>query len=92
MPIGGGQISASAALTETKSSLDTKVNLTAEKVAAEALNKFLVIPENYLSGEIERLALDGTGTIDCAPHLERHAVAADERCASCRQSISIAAL
>jgi hypothetical protein len=62
--VGAGQISASAALTETKSSLDTKLHLAAEKVAAEALNKFLVIPENYLAGEIERLALDGTGVID----------------------------
>ena len=62
--VGGGQLSASAALTETKSSLDTKLHLTAEKVAAEALNKFLVIPENYLSGEIERLTLDGAGAID----------------------------
>ena len=62
--VGAGQISATAALTETKSSLDTKVHLTAEKVASEALNKFLVIPENYLSGEIERLALEATGTID----------------------------
>jgi hypothetical protein len=62
--VGGGQISASAPLTETKSSLDTKLHLAAEKVAAEALNKFLVIPENYLSGEIERLVLDGAGAID----------------------------
>jgi hypothetical protein len=62
--VGGGQISASAALTETKSSLDTKLHLTAEKVAAEALNKFFVIPENYLAGEIERLNLDGAGAID----------------------------
>ena len=62
--VGGGQISASAPITETKSSLDTKLHLTAEKVASEALNKFLVIPENYLSGEIERLALEATGTID----------------------------
>jgi hypothetical protein len=62
--VGGGQLSASAALTETKSSLDTKLHLAAQKVAAEALNKFLVIPENYLAGEIERLALDGTGVID----------------------------
>jgi hypothetical protein len=62
--VGGGQLSASAALTETKSSLDTKLHLTAEKVAAEALNKFLVIPENYLAGEIERLNLDGAGVID----------------------------
>jgi hypothetical protein len=62
--VGGGQISASAELTETKSSLDTKVHLGADKVAAEALNKFVVFPENYLSGEIDRLALEGSGTID----------------------------
>ena len=62
--VGGGQLSASAALTETQSSLNSKINVTAEKVAAESLNKFLVIPENYLSGEIERLALDGAGVID----------------------------
>ncbi len=62
--VGGGQISASAPITETRSSLDTKLHLTAEKVASEALNKFLIIPENYLSGEIERLALEATGTID----------------------------
>ncbi len=62
--VGGGQISASTELTETKSSLDTKVHLAADKVAAEALNKFVVFPENYLSGEIDRLALEGSGTID----------------------------
>ncbi len=62
--IGGGQLSASAALTETQSSLNAKINVAAEKVAAESLNKFLVLPENNLSGEIERLALDGTGVID----------------------------
>jgi translocation-and-assembly-module (TAM) inner membrane subunit TamB-like protein len=62
--VGGGQLSASAALTETQSWLSTKVRVTAEKVAAEALNKFLVFPENYLSGEIDRLALDGAGVID----------------------------
>ena len=62
--VGGGQISASAELTETKTSLDTKVHVAADKVAAEALNKFVVFPENYLSGEIDRLALEGSGTID----------------------------
>src|SRR6266571_9255988 len=62
--VGGGQISASSELTETKSSLDMKVHVAADNVAAEALNKFVVFPENYLSGEIERLALDGSGIID----------------------------
>ena len=64
--IGGGQLSASAALTETQSSLNAKINVTAEKIAAGSLNKFLAIPENYLSGEIERLALNGTGVIDAS--------------------------
>ena len=62
--IGGGQLSVSAGLTETSSSLNAMVNLAAEKVAAESLNKFLLLPENYFSGEIERLGLVGTGTID----------------------------
>ncbi len=62
--VGGGAVSASALLTETKSSLDTKLHLDVEKVAAESLNKFLILPENYLAGEIDRLVLDGTGAID----------------------------
>jgi hypothetical protein len=60
--IGGGQFSAAAGLTETKSSLDAKIKLTAEKIAAESLNKFF--PAGYLSGEIDHLALEGTGVID----------------------------
>jgi autotransporter translocation and assembly factor TamB len=62
--IGGGQLSVSAELHETGSSLNTKVNLNAEKIGAESLNKFLLLPENYFSGQIERLALVGTGVID----------------------------
>ena len=62
--IGGGQLSASAALTETESSLDTKIHVAAEKVAAESLNKFLIFPAGALSGEIERFALDGKGVMD----------------------------
>ena len=62
--VGGGELSASGVLNETKSSLDTKLHVAAQKVAADALNKFLVLPENYLAGEIERLVLDGAGTID----------------------------
>ena len=65
--VGGGQISASAALTETQSSLATKLRVSIENVAAEALNKFVILPENYLSGEIERLNLDGAGVIDVPP-------------------------
>jgi TamB, inner membrane protein subunit of TAM complex len=62
--LGGGQLSGSAGLIETESSLNAKINVAAQKVAADSLNKFLFLPEGYLSGEIERFALDGTGVID----------------------------
>src|ERR1041385_4964194 len=62
--IGGGQWSVSGALTEGASSLNARVNLTAEKIAAQSLNKFLMLPEDYFSGDIERLALIGAGAID----------------------------
>jgi hypothetical protein len=48
--IGGGQLSASAALTETESSLNTKVNVVAQKIAAKSLNKFLFLPADSLFG------------------------------------------
>jgi hypothetical protein len=62
--IGGGQLSASAGLIETESSLNATVNVVAEKIDAESLNEFLLLPEGYLSGEIARLSLDATGRID----------------------------
>ncbi len=62
--IGGGELSVSSTLAQTKSSLDTKIHVAAEKLAAESLNKFLIFPAGYLSGEIEHLALDGAGVID----------------------------
>jgi hypothetical protein len=62
--IGGGQLSASAELIETESSLNAKMNVVAQKIAAESLNKFLFLPKDSLVGEIERLAVDGTGIID----------------------------
>ncbi len=71
--VGGGQISASSELTETKSSLDIKVHVAADNVAAEALNKFVVFPAPRLGW---------LGHNRSAAHLERNAVAADERCAS----------
>jgi hypothetical protein len=62
--IGGGQLSASAVLTETKSSLDAKIHLTGQKIVAESLNKFLIFPASYLSGQIDDVAIDATGVID----------------------------
>jgi hypothetical protein len=62
--IGGGQLSASAGLIETASSLNAKINVTGQKIDAESLNKFLLLRDGYLSGEIEQLALDAGGAID----------------------------
>jgi TamB, inner membrane protein subunit of TAM complex len=62
--IGSGQLSASAMLTETKSSLDAKIHLTGQKIAAESLIRFLIFPTGYLSGEIDDLVIDATGVID----------------------------
>jgi autotransporter translocation and assembly factor TamB len=62
--IGGGQLSASAELHQTGSSLNAKTNVAAQQITAESLNKFLFLSEDSLSGKIERLALEGGGTID----------------------------
>jgi hypothetical protein len=61
--IGAGTISTSITLSETESSLKTKLHLLAENVAAEALNKYLTLPENFMSGAIERVIVDGTGVL-----------------------------
>src|SRR5712692_4320262 len=61
--IGAGTISTSITLSSTKSSLQTKLHLLAENVAAEALNKYLTLPADFMRGEIERFGIDGTGVI-----------------------------
>ncbi len=62
--LGGGQLSASIDLNQTESSLKVKINADAEKIAAGSLNEFAFLPENYISGEIERFALVGAGVLD----------------------------
>ena len=64
LSIGGGQLSASATLAETKSSLNTNIHVAAQKIAAKSLNKFLILPPGSLSGEIENLALNAAGLVD----------------------------
>jgi TamB, inner membrane protein subunit of TAM complex len=62
--LGGGQLSASIDLNEAESSLKVKVNADAGKIAAGSLTEFLFLPENYVSGEIDRFALVGAGVLD----------------------------
>ena len=62
--VGGGRLSASATFSETKTSLNTKMHVAAETIAAESLNKYVDLPEGYISGQIERVTLDGTGVLN----------------------------
>jgi TamB, inner membrane protein subunit of TAM complex len=61
--IGGGAISSSITMSETESSLQTTLHLLAENVPAQALNKYLTLPEDFMSGEIQRVVVDGTGVL-----------------------------
>ena len=70
--IGGGTISSSITLSETASSLKTTLHLLAENVGADALNKYPTLPENFMSGEIQRVIVDGTGVLRDTAYLERH--------------------
>lgn len=62
--IGGGKISSSVALSETRSSLNTEFHLNAESIALDALNKYLGWPGGFMRGEIARVNFDGTGVIN----------------------------
>ncbi|TMP91248.1 MAG: hypothetical protein E6L07_13725, partial [Verrucomicrobia bacterium] len=62
--VGGGRLSASATFSETTTSLTTKIHVAAETIAAESLNKYVDLPEEYISGKIERVTVDGTGVLN----------------------------
>ncbi len=62
--IGGGTISGDAAFTERASSLNAKIRLAAGKVPADSFNKYLDLPEGFIRGDVERLVLDLSGTLD----------------------------
>jgi hypothetical protein len=62
--IGGGKISGSTVLSETRSSLNTEFHLNAENVAADALNKYFGWPDGFVRAEIARVKVDGTGLLN----------------------------
>ena len=62
--IGGGKISGSVALSETRSSLNTEIHLNAETVAADALNKYFGLSDGFARAEIARVNVDGTGVLN----------------------------
>ncbi len=62
--IGGGTISGTGTFNETASSLNAKIHLAAAKVPAGSFNKYLDLPEGFISGDIERFVVDLTGGLD----------------------------
>lgn len=62
--IGGGKLSGSAQWAEHQSSLLRGIELHAQNVSAEALNKYADLPEGFLRGNIERLDVDLAGSFD----------------------------
>lgn len=62
--IRDGTISGTMELSETRSSLNTKIHFLAEKIPADAFNKYLALPEGFIRGELRQLTLDGTGVLD----------------------------
>jgi TamB, inner membrane protein subunit of TAM complex len=62
--IRDGTISGTMELSETRSSLNTKIHFLAERIPADAFNKYLDLPEGFIRGELRQLTLDGTGVLD----------------------------
>jgi hypothetical protein len=62
--IGGGTISGASTFDETASSLNAKIHLAAEKVAADSFNKYLDLPEGSIRGDVERFVIDLAGVLD----------------------------
>ena len=62
--IGGGKLSGSVTMTQTSSSLNTKVHLLGETIAATALNKYIGLPEGFIGGQIERANVDLAGMLN----------------------------
>ena len=62
--VGGGTLTGSWSLSETKTSLQTRVRLTGTNISLEALSKDLNLPAGALGGNLERLAIEWSGTLD----------------------------
>ena len=62
--LAGGTVAGSAALSETARSLNTKLRLVAENVSLDTLRGYLGRPPEFLTGDVERLAIECSGVID----------------------------
>jgi hypothetical protein len=62
--IAGGTVAGSASLRETQSSLETKIRLNGANISLENLGKDLNWPAGILGGNVERLAIEWSGTLN----------------------------
>jgi len=62
--LAGGTVAGSAALHETARSLDTKLRLVAENISLDTLRGYLGRPEEFLTGDVQHLAISSEGVID----------------------------
>lgn len=60
----GGTVAGSLALSETAESLKMKLRLVAENVSLDTLRGYLGRPPEFLAGDVQRLAVEGDGTLD----------------------------
>jgi len=61
--IGDGKIAGSLSLREAQSSLDTNVRIRSERVPLDAINKFVALPEGWMSGQLEKFDVDLSGLL-----------------------------
>ena len=61
--VGAGKLSGSFALNEAQSSLNTDLHLHAENLPAGVINKYAAVPENFISGQIDKFDVDLSGLI-----------------------------
>jgi len=62
--LGEGTISIATTLGEAGSGLKASVHLQVKDIAAESLNRYAVLPEGSLGGEIEDATVDGSGVLN----------------------------
>lgn len=62
--IGGGTISGFTEWTKQRFTVSRKITLHAEDVSANALNKYVNLPEGFLNGQIEKIDVDLVGKLN----------------------------
>ena len=62
--LAGGTVAGSVALSETARSLNTKLRLVADNISLDTLRGYLGRPSEFLTGDVQHLAIASDGVID----------------------------